>query len=111
VRTLLIGLALLAGQLITMQAKPTIRLEPHKNTIEARFGGSLVELINAPATVYLPSSPPTADAQGVPWLVDVKNLGPDSVTVTSVKTHFQVSVGTGQTVHINSNGAAYLLKR
>jgi len=110
-RILPVGLVLLAGQMITMQSRPVVRLEPHKNTIEAKVGGALVELINAPEIVYLPPSPPTLDAQGAPWSVEVKNFGPASVTVMGAKTHFQVQIGPGRTVRINSNGAAYQLRQ
>jgi hypothetical protein len=106
-----LGLVLLGGQLITMQSRPVTHLQPHKNMIEPGFGGSLVELMNAPVVIYLPPSPPKEDAQGVPWSVDVKNLGPVSVMITSTKSHFQTVVGIGQTVHIDSNGVTYLLKR
>jgi hypothetical protein len=105
------GLVLLGGQLISMQSRPVIHLQPHKNTIEAGFGGGLVELINAPAVIYLPQSPPKVDEQGEPWSVEVKNLGPASVMVTGTQVHFQAAVSTGQTVHIDSNGTTYLLKR
>ncbi len=110
-RMLFLGLVFLGGQLIAMQSRPVIHLQPHKNTIEVGFGGSLVELINAPAVIYLPPSPPETDAQGKPWSVDVKNLGPVSVMVTSIKSHFQTVVGTGQTARIASNSISYLLKR
>lgn len=105
-----LGLVLLGGQLITMQSRPVVHLPPHKDTIEAGVGGSLVELINAPAVIYLPPSPPRMDGRVVPWSVDVRNLGPVSVMVCSAKAHFQTVVSTGQTVHIDSNGTAYMLR-
>lgn len=101
---------LLGGQLISMQSRPVIHLQPHKNTIEARFGGDLVELLNAPAVIYLPQAPPRVDGHGAPWSVEVKNMGPASVVVIATQVQFQAAIRAGQTVHIDSNGATYLLK-
>jgi len=109
-RMLFLGLVLVGGQLISMQSRPVIHLQPHKSTIEARFGGCLVELLNGPAVIYLPQVPPRVDGQGGPWSVEVKNLGPASVVVTADQVHFQTAVRTGQTVQIDSNGATYSLK-
>lgn len=103
-----IGLALLLGQMISMQAKPVVHLPPNRNVITADFGGKLLELVNAPATVYLPSIPPRGDSMNHPWSVDVENLGPDLVTIVG-KRQFDVSVKVGQTVHINSTGSGYSL--
>jgi hypothetical protein len=110
-RSLAFSLALFAGQLINMQSRPVVHLQPHKNTIEAGFDGSLLDLINAPAAVYLPPFPPKSNALGEPWSIDVRNLGPARVTISDGKAHFATEVNVGQTVHIYSNGTAYLLKR
>jgi hypothetical protein len=93
----------------TLQGKPVVHLHPNRNFIEADFGGKLVELINAPKVIYLPTLPPKQDSQGDPWIVDAKNLGPGTITVLG-KTQFSVQINVGQTVHIYSNGSAYSLK-
>lgn len=106
----LLVLALLAGQApVRLQSKPVVRLEPHKAAIEPGFGGSLLELIDSPAVVHLPKTPPKADAKGAQWNVDVRNFGPKAVTIAD-KGAFQVSVAVGETVHIYSNGSVYLLR-
>jgi hypothetical protein len=105
-KTLLIYLALLAGQMKTMQEKPVVHLQPHQEFIKTEFGGDLVELINAPKVVLLPKLPPVLDAQGNPWSVEVKNLGPGTVTVVD-KAHFSLQVNVGQTVRIKSTPAGY----
>lgn len=108
-KSMFFALILFAGQAITMQDKPVVHLKPHSDTIDPTFRGSLVELINAPATVYLPGSLPASDANGNPWTVDVKNLGPAAVTIVG-KQNFNATVSVNQTIHIRVNGPGYVLK-
>lgn len=108
-KSMLFALILFGGQAITMQDKPVVHLKPHSNTIDPSFGGSLVELSNAPATVHLPASLPAADVNGNPWAVDVKNFGPVPVAIVG-KQNFNTTVGLNQTIHIQVNGQGYILK-
>ena len=108
-KSMLIALALFAGQATTMQEKPVVHLKPNTSAIEPAFGGSLLVLSNAPAVVHLPSSPPGAEANGAPWMVDVRNFGPTSVTIVD-KQSFSTVVAVNQIVHILSNGRTYSLK-
>jgi len=101
-------LAIFLGQMITSQAKPVVHLPPNRDVITTGFGGKLLELINAPATVYLPAVPPKGESPNSRWVVDVKNMGPGVVTVTSQR-HFDVHINVGQTVHISSTGSGYSL--
>ena len=110
-RAFLATLILLAGQVNSFRPEPVVHLQPHRNSIDLAFAGSLLELINAPATVFLPTLPPKADNNSIPWAVDVKNLGPSPVTVSAERVHFETSVAVGQTIHIVSNGTNYSLKR
>lgn len=105
-KTILMCLALFLGQMNTLQDKPVVQLREQQGFIKVEFGGDLVELINAPKTIELPKSPPTPDSQGKSWSVDVKNLGPGTVTVVD-KAQFSVQVSVGQTVHIKWNGSEY----
>jgi hypothetical protein len=106
---LLLGcLAIFLGQMIPLQEKPVVHLQPNRDVIMIGFGGKLLELINPPATVYLPEIPPKGDSLNHPWSVDVRNLGPGVVTVTG-KRQFGVRVSVGQTVHIRSTGSGYSL--
>jgi hypothetical protein len=107
-RELLVYFAVLAFQMNTMQQKPVVHLRPHRNVIENQFGGKLLELIDAPAVVQLPQIPQKLDDEGNPWCVDVKNLGPNPVTIEG-KGKFSVQVNVGQTTHIYSNGDKYSL--
>jgi hypothetical protein len=109
-QTLFMCLALISGQMNAFQDRPVVRLRPHKAAIEIGFDRSLLELIDGPAVLYLPPFPPQSDAQGTPWSVDVKNLGPSAVTVTG-KPQFEITISVGQTVHIYSDGTTYFLKR
>ena len=110
-RELTIGFILFLAQLNPLQPRPVVHLQPHKSVIEARFNGDSVELINAPDIVHLPVSPPKPDSQGIPWSVEVKNLGPNPVTILNKITHFRVLIHVGQTLHIQSSGSKYVLKR
>jgi hypothetical protein len=109
-KTSLICLALFVGQMNTLQDKPVVHLQPHRNSIDIGFGGDLLELLNAPALLNLPALPPRVDSQGRPWSIDVKNLGPGAVTVAG-KDQFSVPIKVGKTVHISWNGTAYSLKQ
>lgn len=108
-RILSVGLILFAYQMNTLQPKPVVHLQPHRDSIEMDFNGDLVELINAPPIVHLPIMPPKPDAQGIPWSVDVKNLGPLPVSITNDTTHFDVRVRVGQTIRIQSFDSEYRL--
>jgi hypothetical protein len=109
-KTLLICLALFIGQMNTLQDKPVVHLQAHHNSIQVEFGGKLLELVNAPTVITLPATLPKLDSQGAPWSIDIKNLGPGSVTVVG-KSRFGVQISVGQTVRINSSGSEYSVKR
>jgi hypothetical protein len=109
-KAILVSLALLTGQMISMQGKPVVHLEPHSNLIEVAFAGSMLELQNAPEQLLLPKFPPKPNSEGKQWAVDVKNFGPHPVLIVD-KDHFSTSVGVSQTIHIYSNGTAYYVKR
>jgi len=107
---LYILMALFIGQINAQQSRQAVHLQPHRAAIDSRYGGKMLELINSPPVLTLPTVPPKQDSQGRQWSVDVKNLGPGSVTITG-KPAFSVSIDPNQTVHIYSNGDRYLLKR
>jgi hypothetical protein len=109
-KTSLFCLALLVGQMNTLQDKPVTHLPPHRANIDSGFGGKLLELANSPSVIDLPLDPPKDDSQGIPWSIDVKNLGPVAVTVFG-KAQFSVRINVGQTVHIYWNRTAYSLNR
>jgi hypothetical protein len=108
-RTLLIAVAICAGQLSLAQDIQVVHLRPHHSDVEIAFGGKTLELINAPEIVILPASPPPPHLDGKQWFVDVKNLGPSTVTVVG-KGSFSVQISMGETVRIVSNGGGYLRK-
>jgi hypothetical protein len=108
VKTLLLTVALLAGQMNTFQQKPVVHLRANQDAIEQGFGGKLLELIHAPSVIRLPVVPPKLDGDAKPWSVDIKNLGPEAVTVLGKGT-FSANINVGQTIHVHSNGTAYSL--
>jgi hypothetical protein len=105
----LLLLALFLGQINTLQTREVVHLPSHQDRIGIQFGGKLVELINSPRVVFLPLFPPKPDSEGVPWTVDIKNLGPGSVNVSG-KSPFSVEISVGQTVRVDSNGGVYIAK-
>jgi hypothetical protein len=108
-KTLLICTAVIIGQMNTLQAKQVAHLPPNRDTIETEFGGKLLELTNAPAIVYLPTTAPKFDSQGQPWSIDIENLGPGVTTVLG-QGQFTVRIRAAQTVHVIWNGTSYSLK-
>jgi hypothetical protein len=109
-KIILFGMTLLATQMLTYKDKPVVHLQQLHDTIDIAFDGKLLQLVNAPAVVHLPSVPPPANPDGHPWSIDIKNLGPSAVTVEG-RALLRVVVGVGQTLHVDSNGADYSLKR
>lgn len=108
----LVSAAFLIGQigtLNTLQDKPVVRLPPHQRSIPID-GGDLVELKNAPPTVELPQQAPAVNSHGRPWLIDVRNLGPGTVTVIG-RPQFSLLLTVGQTAHIKSTNTGYSLAR
>ena len=109
-KSLLICLAVIFGQINPLQDKPVVHLPPNGRTLSPAYGGKLLELINSPAELSLPVNVPKVDSTGQPWLVDIKNLGPSAVTVVW-KSEFNAPISPGQTVHIYANGKTYSLRR
>jgi hypothetical protein len=72
-------LLLFAGQLNAF--KEVVRLPPGRTVISQDYGGKLVELLNAPSVVSLPSLHPSAAQSFANWSVEIKNLGPREVTI------------------------------
>jgi len=105
-KTALICLALLAGQMRTLQDRPVVHLRPDQDFIQNEFGGATVELANSPKVIQLPKQPPTVDSRGKPWAVDIKNSGPNSVTVVG-RAGFSVLVQVGQVVHIKFTATGF----
>jgi len=108
-KILLFSLTLFVGQMMTMQDKPIVHLKPHTDLIEVTFAGSLLELSDAPETVYLPKLPPKPNGQGKQWSIDIKNFGPHPIKLAS-KTGFSTDLRVNQTVQVYSNGSAYFLR-
>jgi hypothetical protein len=105
-KTSLIYLALLAGQMHTLQDRPVIHLRPDQDFIQNEYGGATVELNNSPKVIQLPKHPPTVDSRGKQWAVDITNSGPDSVTVVG-RAGFSVLVPVGRAVHIKFTSAGF----
>jgi hypothetical protein len=108
-KTLLLCIAAIIGQMNALQTKQVAHLAPHSDTIQTYFGGKLLELDNAPAIVHLPTTPPKFDSQGQPWFIDIENLGPGVTTVLG-QGQFTVRIRVAQAVHVIWNGTSYSLK-
>jgi hypothetical protein len=101
----LLCIALFLGQSQNSQ-NAVVRLPAHTPKISASDGGRTVELLDAAPIVYLPQQPPHVSLNGVPWYVDVKNLGPGSVTLQG-NNGFTVHLKPNGFVHIRSVGTGY----
>jgi hypothetical protein len=108
-KSLALYLVLFAGQAIALKDKPVVHLKPHSDLIQPAFRGALVELIQAPAIVRLPTVPPKPDDNGDDWTVDVRNFGPAPVTIVG-NGGFSAPLAVNQTVHIYAHGSIYILK-
>jgi len=108
-KALLVSVVVFIGQMNMLQQKRVVHLQPHSGVIRADFGGKLLELRNAPTIVYLPMSPPKLDFQGNLWSIDIRNLGPEVVTVVGTS-QFSARIIPNQTLHVFSNGTAYSTK-
>src|ERR1700733_3447761 len=103
---LLLCLALFAGQLQTSQNEVVVRLPPHALSIPTADGGKMVELLYAAPSLSLPEQVPGVDAEGKPWFVDVKNLGPGDVAIEGAR-GFVVHLQPKQVVRIRKAGNTY----
>jgi hypothetical protein len=101
----LIYLALFVGQYNTLQDKPVVRLHPDQDFIPLEFGGDLVELKGAPPQIELPPLR-LVDSHGHPWAIEVRNLGPGTVTIIG-KAQFHVQVPVGNSVGIRATKDGY----
>jgi hypothetical protein len=102
---LIFCLLLFIGQLNT--PKETVRLPPGKASISQAYAGKLVELIDAPAEVSLPSPRPSATQPAAKWSVDIKNLGPHDVLIRN-GTQFTVLLHPNESATIASRGSGYV---
>ena len=98
-------IALFMGQSDTSQ-HGVIRLPPHTSKISVSDGGKTVELLDAAPIVYLPQQPPHMSFNGLPWYVDVRNLGPGSVTLQG-NNNFAVHLLPNGTVHVRTVATGY----
>jgi hypothetical protein len=108
-KALLISVAVFIGQMNTLQSKQVVHLQPHSGVIRTEFGGKRLELLDAPAIIYLPMAPPKLDSQGNPWSVDIRNLGPGVVTVVGTS-QFSARIISNQILHVFWNGTSYSTK-
>jgi hypothetical protein len=98
-------LLLFMGQLNT--SKEAVRLPPGKAAISQDYGGKLVELIDAPAEVNLPSLRPSATQPAAKWSVDIKNLGPHDVMIRNGN-QLVVLLHPNESAKIASRGSGYV---
>jgi hypothetical protein len=105
-KALLFYFALFIGQLPTLQDKPVVHMRAHQTNIPIEFGGDVLEFMNAASIVQLPQLAPATDQHGRPWEIEVRNLGPGTLTILG-KAQFSVQVAVGQTVQIKSANGGY----
>jgi hypothetical protein len=75
----------------------------------------MVELLKAPPTVSLPHPVPKRDLQGNAWYVDVRNMGPNDVSLeqtplfAQVGPHVLILLHPRDTARIRANGSDYVV--
>jgi hypothetical protein len=79
-KTLLLCVAILSWQSQGSQTQTVIRLN-HAGAITVNNRGAMVELMYSPDAVKLPVPVPGPGQDGSAWFVDVRNLGPNDVTI------------------------------
>ena len=107
---LLLFLVLLSGQDQGSQGDAPIRLKAGSLGIPARNGGKVVELLNSAPYVTLPKDPVPVGPTAREWYVDVKNLGPNDVTIQG-GTGFSVRLHPKDVVRVRAVGHTFLATR
>jgi hypothetical protein len=79
-KTLLLCLAVFGWQLQSNTPQTVVRLV-HSASITSKARGEMIELLQPADTVSLPLQVPGPDGDGVAWFVDIRNLGPNDVTI------------------------------
>jgi hypothetical protein len=79
-KTLLLCLALFGWQLQSGGPQTVVRLN-HPRAIPLNARGQMVELYQPLDTVGLPLPVPGPGPDGSAWFVDIRNLGPNDVTI------------------------------
>lgn len=109
-------IALFAGQLQDPQGGSVVRLSPpHASYIPETARGQLVELLKAPPIVRLPHPVPKRDPQGNAWYADVRNMGPNDVSLEQDPLFAQVGpqvvilLHPRDTARIRANGSGYVV--
>jgi hypothetical protein len=96
-------------QMTGLQGLQVVHLPPHRDAIMAEYEGKLLELTNAPSIVYLPKTPAKPDQRDKPWFIEIKNLGPNAVTVSG-EIQFVLHLRVGQIARVVWNGTSYSIE-
>jgi hypothetical protein len=107
---MLVMVLMLGVQLFAAESRDVVRVTSNKHRIDISYRGKLVELIDTDGYAFLSQIAPGPDENGVPWEVEIKNLGPLPVDVTDAVT-FHLTIAVGESRVIYSNGVTYLVKR
>jgi hypothetical protein len=89
------------------QSQSVLRLPPNAMGIPKTANGKIVELLNSAPVMSLPVKPPIAPPGTGPWFVDIRNLGPNNVTVQGTNS-FTVLVRANDFVRIRAVGNVYV---
>jgi hypothetical protein len=107
-KTLLLCLAILGWQPQGSQTQTVIRVG-RIGAIPASARGGMVELLHAPDTIGLPAAVPGPGQDGSAWFVDVRNLGPNDVTIQSGS--FTVLLHPKDVTRIRGAGSKYVITK
>jgi hypothetical protein len=90
--------------------EPVVTLSPPHLGISFGNGGYLVRLLHETGTVSLPVAPPGKLPSGVPWYVDVENLGPEDVILQGGQ-DLSIHLHPKDSVRVVSNSQRYSVRR
>ncbi|WP_433973469.1 hypothetical protein [Tunturiibacter lichenicola] len=116
-KTLLLYLAVFGWQLQSNTPQTVVRLV-HSASITVAARGEMIELLSPHDVVGLPVKVPGPDNNGVAWFVDIRNLGPNDVTIqgSNVATvdngpQFSILLHPKDVTRIRAAGSKYIATR
>jgi hypothetical protein len=103
-----LALLLIQPHLAAQNNEDVVRLPPNALGISGNDNGKIVELLNSASVLNLPPKPPAANPIRGPWFVDVRNLGPNDVTLKGIN-GFTVIIHRNDFIRIRAVGNIYVL--
>jgi hypothetical protein len=98
------------AQLPARDTLPVVTISPPHLGVSISYGGYFVKLRNESGSISLPWPAPGLLPTGLPWFVDIQNLGPGAVTIEEGR-DISIHLLPKQSVRIVSNKQRYTVNR